>query len=137
VAVALLLPATAVATPPTATTSPATDITATSATVHGVVNAQDRPTSFHFDYATDAEFGTSGTYPHSTPSTLAGFLGVPVLFTNLNVAAPLSGLTSRTIYHFRVVADQNACGRSPLENSCPLAPVTTFGQDLTFTTLKR
>src|SRR5437764_2016902 len=66
-AVALLLPATALATAPTATTQPASNITSTSAFLNGTVNAMDKQASWHFDYAAADEFGTTGTYTHSTP----------------------------------------------------------------------
>jgi hypothetical protein len=122
-AVALMLPGTALATVPTATTQPATEITATSAVLHGVVNAQDRPGSWHFDYATDAEFGGTGTYPHSTLEQEIAFNHVPILLRDVSVSWTLTGLTSKTTYHFRVVAS-NTDG-------------TTYGQDLTFKTLKK
>jgi hypothetical protein len=129
-AVALVLPATASATAPTVTTQPASNITSTSAFLNGTVNANDKLTTFHFDYASDAEFGTSGTYPHSTPGgTLQecvafappfGLVCVPILEHQVGESEQLTNLTPNTTYHFRIEAS-NADG-------------TSFGDDVTFTT---
>jgi hypothetical protein len=125
ITVALLLPSTALATAPSATTLPASNITATSALLNGQINAHDKVASWHFDYASDDEFGNNGTYPHSTPGGVAQacfIVCVPLLNQDVFVSDGAHNLSPKTVYHFRVVAS-NADG-------------TTFGQDLTFKTLR-
>jgi hypothetical protein len=94
---------------PTAATQPPTSLTPTSATLHGAVNPHGQSTTWSFEY------GPSASYGSSTPvsSTGAGT-------KKLNVRAPISSLTPRTTYHFRIVAT-NASG-------------TTTSPDATFTT---
>lgn len=126
VAIALVLPASAIATAPEATTRPAQNVTATSALLRGLVQPNDKPTSWHFEYATKAEFEATGGYPHATEERLlatgVGSAQVPILFVESGVSYQLTGLNSHTTYHFRLVAT-NSDG-------------TAFGQDLTFKTLK-
>src|SRR5438445_13773753 len=76
VAVALVLPRPALATP-TATTQPATNITATDAALNGTFNNGGEQVTWHFDYATAAEFSPSGTYPHATRPQADTFLILP------------------------------------------------------------
>jgi streptogramin lyase len=86
---------------PVASTGPASVILATTATVSGSVDPQQAsvPTSYHFDY------GPTSAYGLSTPSqTLSS--GAPS-----TVTATLSGLTTSTGYHYRLVAS-NATGAS-------------------------
>ena len=124
VALALALSGTALAAPPTATTNPAEHVTANSAWISGNINAQGHQTTWHFEWATDAEYGTSGPYPHSSPDTRMSFwLGpaeVPLLFTDTIVGMPLENLDPSTTYHFTVVATSSEG--------------TTLGGDQTFTT---
>ena len=141
VAAALLVPASALASP-SATTDPASDVTATSAVLNGTVQSDGLAATWHFDYATDAEFSGSGTYPHATSNQFLGVKvntlplpGVPVP-TVAGVHANVSSLSPATTYHFRVVIEQNACLGTPLESACPFAPASAFGQDLTFKTLR-
>ena len=115
--------ATALATAPTATTKPAAGITSTSAILEGTINANDKEATWHFDYATDADFQASGTYTNSTPggdAALCFVVCVPILEHEIGVSETISNLTPNTTYHFRDVAS-NADG-------------TTDGQDVTFTT---
>src|SRR5207237_6394202 len=51
----------------TADLKPAAGITSTSAILEGTINANDKEATWHFDYATDADFQASGTYTSSTP----------------------------------------------------------------------
>jgi phosphodiesterase/alkaline phosphatase D-like protein len=101
-------PASAAA-PPAATTGSSSNLAQSSATVAGTVNPNGTDTSYHFDY------GTSTSYGSSTPATGAG-AGT----ADVPVTANLTGLSSGTTYHYRVVAVSSAG--------------TTNGADQTFTT---
>ncbi len=92
-----------------AVTHAATGLTANAATLHGVDNPQGLDAHYYFQY------GTSTAYGQTTPRVDAG-AGT----TRSPAAASVSGLTSATTYHFRIVVDTDA-GRS-------------FGLDSTFTT---
>jgi len=73
-------------------TTPATNVLNFSAVLHGSVNPHGLPTTVHFQY------GTTISYGHNTPSqSKAGT-------TYQNVSANISGLSSSTTYHFRIVA---------------------------------
>jgi hypothetical protein len=98
-ALALLVPAVAVAAgPPDATTGAASNVAQTTATIAGSVNPQGTATTYHFEY------GTSTSYGLQTDEQDAGAGSAAV-----DVHADLSGLTSDTTYHYRVVAT-NAAG---------------------------
>jgi hypothetical protein len=84
--------------PPTATTGAAQAIGQTSATVTGTVDPQGMATTYHFEY------GTSTSYGLTTADQAAGS-GTGAV----DVQAALTGLTSDTTYHYRVVAT-NAAG---------------------------
>jgi hypothetical protein len=74
-------------------TGPATDVTHTSATLHGSVNAHGSPTTYLFQYGNSAAYGKHTT-PHSAgPGT-----------TTHPVSASISGLTPGATYHYRLVA---------------------------------
>jgi hypothetical protein len=95
--------------PPVVITNPATLIASYSAALHGSVDPHGLTTSFHFQY------GTTTSYGHTTaPQSQTGN-------TYRNVSANISSLTASTVYHFRIVATNNAG--------------TTYGIDRTFTTL--
>ena len=96
---------------PTATSAAATSITTTGAVLNGAVNAGSLSTTVTFNYGTSTSYGTTVS---ATPGTVTGSASTAVTST-------LSGLTANTLYHFRVVAT-NTSG-------------TTYGSDLTFTTL--
>ena len=84
----------------------------TSASVSASVNPEGpEATSYHFEYGTTTAYGTS---TEEQPLS-----GEP--FEDHTVSAPLTGLQSRTTYHFRVVVTNGS--------------QTTFGPDATFTTL--
>ncbi|MFH1121738.1 MAG: BACON domain-containing carbohydrate-binding protein [Bacteroidota bacterium] len=78
---------------PLATTLAATSVTGTSATLNGTVNPNGLATSYHFEY------GTSTSYGYNT-STISAGSGT----SNISVNAGISGLTTGTPYHFRLVA---------------------------------
>ena len=96
---------------PSATTQSATNVTAISATLNGVVNANYLSTTCTFEYGTTTSFGQTVT---ATQSPVTGN-------SNSNVTADLTGLAPGTTYHFRVKT-VNSLG-------------TTNGNDLSFTTL--
>jgi len=94
---------------PAITTLAATGITQTQATLNGSVNANGVATSWHF------EWGATTAYGNNTPVVSAGS-GT----TTGNVNAAITGLSSGTTYHFRLVG---VAGTS-----------TIYGGDLQFTT---
>ena len=96
--------------PPTATSGSATSVTLTGATLTATVDPQGASTSYHFEY------GTSDSYGLSTSDRDAGS-GTGAV----SVSVPVTGLTSDTTYHARIVAT-NAAG-------------VTRGSDKTFKTL--
>jgi uncharacterized protein (TIGR02145 family) len=95
---------------PTATTNPATNITSTSAILNGTVNANNSSATVTFEYGLTSGYG----------STMSGIPNTVTGNSNTSVSANISGLTTNTLYHFRVKA-VNSYG-------------TTYGSDLTFTT---
>ena len=98
------------ATAPAATTAAATAVGATTATLNGTVNPQGEATTWHFEYGTNSKYGSS------TPTQNAGAGTAAVA-----VSAPLTGLKTGQLYHFRLVAT-SAVG-------------TGQGADQTFTTV--
>ncbi len=95
-------------TPPGAVTGGASNVTLTTATVAGTIEAEGLPTAFVLEFGTGAEYGTS------IPGE-AGFGAQP-----LQITVPLQYLAPGTTYHYRFVA-VNSDGR-------------TYGADQTFTT---
>jgi hypothetical protein len=94
--------------PPVVITNQATNVTSFSATLNGTVDPHGLTTSVHFQY------GTTTSYGFGTPSqTKTGN-------TYQTASANISGLTTHTSYHFRIVAT-NSAG-------------TRYGSDRTFTT---
>jgi hypothetical protein len=84
--------------PPSATTGAATSVTQGGATVSGTVDPQGTATTYRFEY------GTSSSYGLQTAEVDAGSGSGAV-----DASANLSGLTSDTTYHYRLVAT-NAAG---------------------------
>lgn len=72
-------------------------VTANSATFKATVNPQGTATTFHFQYGTDTGYG------NSTPDVSAGSSDQPV-----TVSQTVTGLAPDTIYHYRVVAHNEA-----------------------------
>jgi len=95
---------------PVATTTVASLVTTSSATLNGIINANNSSTTGSFDYGLTVAYGSTVA---GVPSPVAGS-------ANSNVSAALSGLTNNTNYHFRVKG-VNSAG-------------TTNGGDLTFLT---
>jgi hypothetical protein len=75
-------------------TGSASEVDRTSATLEGVVDPDGLATTYHFEYGTTAQYGSST----SASSAGAGTEGV-------SVDAVLTGLKTETVYHFRVVAE--------------------------------
>lgn len=84
--------------PPAATTGAPTSIALTGATLNATVDPRGAATSYRFEY------GTSDSYGLTTAERDAGSGGDPA-----PVSVPVTGLTSDTTYHVRVVAT-NAAG---------------------------
>jgi len=82
----------------------------TTATLGALVNAEGHETTYHFEYGASAAYGSS-----TATTTLGGG------FEDEAISAEVGQLQPRTLYHFRIVAE-NSAG-------------TTFGPDETFTTL--
>ena len=78
---------------PAVTTGDASSIGQTTATIAGTVDPNGAATTYHFEY------GTTTSYGLTTADTAAGD-GTP----SVDVKATLSGLTSDTTYHYRLVA---------------------------------
>ncbi len=117
-ALALALPAGAAnPDPPAAVTAAPDAITLTGATLKATVTPNGAATTYRFEY------GTSDSYGLATAEKDAGSGTDPV-----SVSVPVTGLTSDTTYHVRVVAT-NAAGvtRSPDRTFRTLAPVRAAG----------
>ncbi len=99
----------AAAVAPTATTRAASGVDDTTATLNGTVNANGASTTVAFEYGTDTSYGTTVT---ADQSPVDGF-------TDRAASKIITGLTTGTTYHYRVVAT-NVNG-------------TTNGADMTFT----
>jgi phosphodiesterase/alkaline phosphatase D-like protein len=95
---------------PTVTTDAASGTGTTGTTLNGTVNANNASTTVTFEYGLTTAYGTSVT---ATESPVTGA-------SNTAVSKAITGLSSNTTYHFRVVG-VNSGG-------------TTNGSDQTFTT---
>ena len=93
---------------PSVTTLDATAVTSTTATLNGIINPNGLSSMYHFEWGTTVSYGNSTTTASAGSGT-----------TNVAVSANLSGLSSGTTYHFRLVG-VNSDG-------------TTNGNDMTFT----
>ena len=85
---------------PTVTTESATDVTTTTATLNGTVNANGISTTAWFEYGS-----ISGSY--GSKSNTKAVTGS----TDTTVSASISGLTAGTTYYYRIAA-QNSIGTS-------------------------
>lgn len=106
--------------PPSAMTTPATSITATGATLHGMINDGGGATTATFDYGTTTAYGSTVA---AMPSSIAAGSG------DTQVSLALTSLSCNTTYHFRVTAQntnstQSGADQSFLTDPCvPAAPV--------------
>jgi hypothetical protein len=124
VVIAMLLVAAAVAPaagPPAATTGATTSVGQGTATVAGTVDPNGMTTTFHVEYGTSTGYGLATSDQDAGSGTGAA-----------SVQAGLTGLTSDTTYHYRVVAT-NAAGvdrgadRTFTTSGPPGAPGATTG----------
>lgn len=97
---------------PSVQTGGAVDITASSATVNGSITPYGLQTTFHFEYGTTTDYGSS--VPVGAEAIAGGGTAAR------SFSRPVDGLAPGTTYHFRLVA-QNAAG-------------VTYGADQTFVT---
>src|SRR4051794_27786601 len=105
---ALLITAVLAQAAPTATTGPTESITTGSAVGTGTVNPGGTPTTYHFDY------GTTSSYGLRTPDVDAG-AGTD----DVSARATLTGLTSSTTYHYRLVAGSAEGADRTFKTSAP------------------
>jgi hypothetical protein len=78
----------------------ATAITASSATLHAVIDPGSAKTTYHFDYGTTPAASGSSTPPQQTPATSA----------IQSVAADVTGLAPSTKYYFKIAGSNEAAG---------------------------
>jgi hypothetical protein len=98
---------------PASLTQPATNVSDTSATLNGTVNANSLSTTVTFEY------GTTTSYSSSITADQSPLTGDAII----NSSAGISGLAGGTTYHFRIKAS-NSLG-------------VTYGSDMEFITLQR
>jgi CSLREA domain-containing protein len=94
--------------PPVVTTDPATNLTSSSAKLDGSLDPHGLTTSVYFQYGTTTSYGHTTATQSQTGNTYR------------NITANISGLTTHSTYHFRIVA-ANSAG-------------TRYGAGRTFTT---
>ncbi|MBE9467758.1 MAG: T9SS type A sorting domain-containing protein, partial [Bacteroidetes bacterium] len=82
---------------PVVTTNAATNIEANTATLNGIVNANDLSTTVTFEYGTDENYGTT---VNADQSPVTGIL-------DTDVSADLTGMYPNTTYHFRIVGEND------------------------------
>jgi len=99
-------------TAPTATTNAASGIGSATATLNGTVNANGFSTTVIFEYGLTTSYGSTAT---ASPSIVTGN-------GNTDIVAGLTGLSSNTLYHYRIKAEN--CSPTPI-----------YSNDMTFTTL--
>jgi len=89
--------AAAAATAPSASTGPVTSIGPTTATVSGSVNPNGTATTWHVEYGTSTNYGSSTAKSNAGSGT-----------SSVAISASLTGLKAGMTYHYRVVADSSA-----------------------------
>ncbi len=96
--------------PASVNTSLASQLSCTSATLNGTINPNNETVAVSFQYGTTTSYGNSAA---ATPATLSGTTTTPV-------SAPLTSLSSGTLYHYRAVG--------------MVGIIPFYGSDMTFTT---
>lgn len=88
------------ATAPSVTTRNASNMTSSKATLHGAVNPNRAETAYWFEYSSDSLLGA--VLIRTTPRVSLGAGS-----TQVTVEADVSGLSSSTVYYFRIVAENS------------------------------
>jgi DNA-binding beta-propeller fold protein YncE len=102
--------------PPTASTGNASHVTATGATLNGVIHANGTPTYWQFQY------GTSTRYGRATPVvTIPGGQG------DVTVSAHIAHLRPGTVIHFRLVAIPQVSGEGMADGADATFRTATAG----------
>jgi phosphodiesterase/alkaline phosphatase D-like protein len=99
--------------PPLVGTGPTTQVGKNSATLSAVIYPNNQATTYYFQYGTSTSYG-SQTVPATVPAGSAA----------VTVAASITGLEARTVFHYRIVALH---GNTPAQG----------GADASFMTLPR
>jgi hypothetical protein len=81
---------------PVVTTNAATNVTSSSATLNGSLDPHGLTTTVYFQYGTTTSYGHTTSMQTQTGNTYR------------NIAANISGLSTHTTYHFRIVATNSA-----------------------------
>ena len=89
---------------PTVTATTQSNLTETSATLNGTVNANNNETTIVFEWGTSESYGQTENYPN----TITGN-------TTQNILVNIDGLTDGQTYHYRIV-ETNAGGTEPSNN---------------------
>lgn len=115
--------------PPRVDGTSVVEVTANSITLQAEVNPQNLPTSYHFEYLTEAEFDENG----ESFSGLHPAASVPLPDAELGsgqedvvVARHLRGLLTHAVYRYRVVA-QNTLGEGADVVAGPAETFVTWG----------
>jgi sugar lactone lactonase YvrE len=109
--------------PPDVETLPATQIRSTSALVAGSVNPNTLQTEYHFEYGTTTAYGS----PVPLPGASAGSGASPV-----TVVSRLTGLQPNTLYHYRIVASNDAGVTRGADRTFTTRPAATAPDDRGF-----
>jgi hypothetical protein len=115
------------ATTPTATTGAASAVTTASATLNGTVNPNNGLTTVTFNYGLTGAYGSSVAANESP---------LPVGASPVAVTAPISSLTSNTLYHYQVTGTNSAgtgTGSDATFTTLPDAPTVGSGTGMTST----
>jgi hypothetical protein len=104
-------------TPPLIESESVDGVTATSARLHAVINPNNRPTRYAFQYLSNAAFQANPPGDRFAGASEAPIAGgeIPGGSGGASVAVTVTGLTPETGYHFRVVGSNDCTGAG---NAC-------------------
>jgi hypothetical protein len=100
---------------PTISATAATGTTGSEATLTAQINPGGSPTTYHFEYLTDAQFQAGGYGNPAVSSTSPTALGAGN--ETLEALATVSGLVAGTTYHFRAVATNGSAGNPVIDSA--------------------